>query len=82
MDEMSAWISVKDQLPDFGVPVLVAWDKCLWREDGTGYVAQEMHARTDTSDGWLWYETVTDNLDEWDADELPTHWMPSPRPPA
>lgn len=79
---MSDWISVKDKLPDFGVPVLVAWDKCFWQKNAKGYVAQEMHARTDTEDGWLWYETVTDNLDEWDVDEVPTHWMPAPSPPA
>jgi hypothetical protein len=72
------WISVKDRLPDFDIPVVVAWDKAPWRTDGEPSVDDMLHARNNDSDGWLWYTVSTGDLDEWDTEDMPTHWMALP----
>lgn len=72
---MSEWISVKDRLPESGVPVLVTFvgytDNKLhsdgvarWEPDLNGY-----------NGGWEW------TLDFSDATVEITHWMPLPEPP-
>jgi hypothetical protein len=77
-----AWISVSERLPDFDVPVAVAWDKAPWRTDSVSAVDDMLHARNKDSDGWLWYTVSTGDLDEWDAADMPTHWMQLPPAPA
>lgn len=65
-DFYGKWISVEDELPDMGFPVL------MWGCDEnpiTGY-------RTNTESGARWYEYGSD---EWMVGV--THWMPLPEPP-
>jgi len=73
-----AWISVKERLPDFDIPVAVAWDKAPWRTDGESAIDDMLHARNNDFDGWLWYTVSTGDLDEWDTEDMPTHWMALP----
>ncbi|MGS0941595.1 DUF551 domain-containing protein [Pseudomonas luteola] len=80
---MSEWISVKDKLPEIGVPVWLYEPGCTpwigWRgEDG---------------EFWLWGNCYGSGYEyqagEWisvdliiDDDYQPTHWQPLPDPPS
>lgn len=67
------WISIKDRLPECGIPVLVTY---------LGYNTGKQHcdgiAAVDSGGMWGW----------WDGDDAEetvivyiTHWMPLPNPP-
>lgn len=63
------WISVKDRLPEYGVPVLVA-------DTRDGFVSMfSLEKRPNNKSYWF-------NGEDWwlDQEEI-THWMPLPQPP-
>ncbi|MFM5239861.1 DUF551 domain-containing protein [Aeromonas veronii] len=64
------WISVKDELPKYGEPVLL----CDW----AGVVQKQTYYRDhdDVSDFW---QDVGDNYDGAPLD-IGDHWMPLPKP--
>ena len=75
---MMEWISVKDRLPEYDVPVLVI-SKTYPNEVTTAVLRYE--------DGWHWeqyagYGFLSDkDCYEFDDDYQYTHWMPLPTPP-
>lgn len=82
------WISVKDRLPAYAMPCLIAWTRAPWLKEPTPAVYPQAVCRDDAGDeSWAWFEwqggkwPVGDDCD-WDADDAPTHWQPWPRPPA
>lgn len=77
---MSAWININDRRPACGLACLVAWDGSNAYK--TPQINRVACAIEDTADGWLWYEVDFGDYCEWDTDEVPTHWMPLPAPPA
>lgn len=70
---MSEWISVKERLPESGIPVLVAY---------LGYRTGEQRcdgvAVVDNNGVWGWWDGG--NAEETVIVEI-THWMPLPEPP-
>lgn len=64
---MSEWISVKDRLPEYGVPVLVVY---------RGTVQYVTYSR----DIGEWRASCCDDFDPMPG-RFVTHWMPLPAPP-
>ena len=70
------WISVKDKLPDVGVPVLVAYHNFIDGEvQGDSVAAQLFQPAC-----WYWWEGSIEDCDNEVRVEI-THWMPLPEPP-
>ncbi len=73
-----SWVSIKDRLPEYDVPVLVV---------SKDYPKDVTCATLVYEDGWLWaqyagYGCLSDNkCYEIDDDYQYTHWMPLPTPP-
>ena len=64
------WVSVKDRLPDFDVPVLVYVIDVF---DNKGTISITKYTITyDLTNNWLGYENSSFKI---------THWMPLPAPP-
>lgn len=75
LQEYQPWISVKDRLPDDGVPVLVAY---VGRNDGKLHsdgVALWCDKEIGYGGEWLW------ELDRSEAADEITHWKTLPEPP-
>lgn len=67
------WISVKDRLPDVGVPVLVAYHNFVDGEvQGDGVAAQLYEPGC-----WYWWEGSVEDCDS-EVRVAITHWMPLP----
>lgn len=64
--DRSKWISVKERLPDFGIPVLICWD---------GYTDIAEYWCGMVCPKWRTQHYGTVNLTS------VTHWMPLPEPP-
>lgn len=64
--DRSGWISVKERLPDFGIPVLICWD---------GYTDIAEYWCGMVCPKWRTQHYGTVNLTS------VTHWMPLPEPP-
>lgn len=81
-DRTSEWISVKDRLPDKGIPVLC----CLKRFDemrpyvGIYYCDVRRHESLPWVPHWQEYDALAQNQKFW-GQVTPTHWMPLPEPP-
>ncbi|WEE38370.1 MULTISPECIES: DUF551 domain-containing protein [unclassified Acinetobacter] len=73
------WISVNEQLPELGVPVM-AGSKSF----GLGEFDWWFFERFADGDVWLWSRLNSSSLRgdfECDDDYHITHWMPLPEPP-
>lgn len=69
------WVSVKDRLPDDGIPVLVTYVGCndgKPHSDGVAIWSVKANAHVGM---WLW------ELDRSEAADEITHWMTLPEPP-
>lgn len=71
------WISVRDRLPEFGVPVLIYNSRLNLFEVSS---RNDMPSHSfEKADGDL-YKRITHPYECWDNNEA-THWMPLPEPP-
>ena len=74
--DLGDWISVKDRLPDIGVPVLVAYHNFNDGElQGDGIAAQLYGPAC-----WYWWEGSKEDSDDEVVVEI-THWKPLPELP-
>lgn len=71
---MSEWISVKERVPEDGVPVLITY---LGYYDNRPYCDAIANIR---NGDWGWYEAAGEDNDEVVRVTI-THWMPLPSPP-
>lgn len=85
---MMNWISISVALPELRKPVLLLWSPSPFHTDGHHYIDGRTWCRVDHGDEWLWYEyegthgntriLADDPQNEWEPDEMPTHWWPVP----
>ncbi|WP_182002756.1 DUF551 domain-containing protein [Acinetobacter lactucae] len=89
------WISVEEQMPQYGQPVLVFCKKASYKHDGLKLTvaayqtAKEIYETSDyfddeseAEDGWVAEVSLFDSDygGRWMNEEV-THWMPLPEPP-
>lgn len=72
-EKVPQWVSVKDELPDCAVPVLVTYIGYDGKRHG-----DDVAARVD--DWWLWWDGDLQSSDERVTVKI-THWMPLPAAP-
>lgn len=72
-EKVPQWVSVKDELPDCAVPVLVTYIGYDGKRHG-----DDVAARVD--DWWLWWDGDLQSSDERVTVKI-THWMPLPEAP-
>lgn len=69
---MAEWISAKEQLPDFGEKVIIAFPS----SGGNGYTIDMGWCVDDGSGHHSWYSVGFEI-----HHDIVTHWMPMPDPP-
>ena len=72
---MNEWISVKDRLPEYDIPVLVTYIGLGDKKPYSDAVAMWSLELNGYNGGWVW------TLDESEVEVKITHWMPLPKPP-
>lgn len=73
--ELMKWNSCKNELPEEGINVIVAWRNTVDESDTFVGVAMRV-------DGvWYWYPLSSHFLSAIDKDVEITHWMPLPKAP-
>lgn len=75
---MDGWIRIEDRKPEIGRRVLVGWCPSPFHTDGRSHIHDQLVTRELTDDSWCWCDG-SDEIDDWDRDEQPTHWLPIPR---
>lgn len=74
---MLDWISVGERLPDTdGDYIVYAQDEGSLPNEGIWYENIVVIAYYRSGE-WFWY----DGIDEYEINEIVTHWMPLPEPP-
>jgi len=65
----------EDNLPELGVPVILAWEKNPFKKTNKPLVGFAAYKRTNYEEGWLWEEvTGAEETMDWEDNYKPTHF--------